>query len=124
MIVIRAELHSGIVSSATNLAPPVQKHHHHFIIACYGVKHSGTLVENINVMVYQTLSYFREQGKLKEATKVLHETLEIRERVLGPHHQAVASTLNNLSVLYGKCGDYKTAEPFCRKALEIRQRVS
>ena len=67
--------------------------------------------------------YNREQGKLKEATKVLHETLEIRERVLGPHHQAVASTLNNLSVLYGKCGDYKTAEPFCRKALEIRQRV-
>ena len=66
----------------------------------------------------------REQGKLKEATKVLHETLEIRERVLGPHHQAVASTLNNLSVLYGKCGDYKTAEPFCRKALEIRQKVS
>ena len=65
----------------------------------------------------------REQGKLKEATKVLHDTLEIREKVYGLHHPAVASTLNNLSVLYGKCGDFKAAEPFCKKALEIRQSV-
>ena len=66
---------------------------------------------------------YREQGKLKEATKVLQETLDIREKVFGVQHPAVASTLNNLSVLYGKCGDFKTAEPFCRKALEIRQKV-
>ena len=65
----------------------------------------------------------REQGKLKEATKVLHDTLEIREKLYGLHHPAVASTLNNLSVLYGKCGDFKAAEPFCKKALEIRQSV-
>jgi len=65
----------------------------------------------------------REQGKLKEATKVLHDTLEIREKLHGYNHPAVASTLNNLSVLYGKCGDFKAAEPFCKKALEIRQRV-
>ena len=65
----------------------------------------------------------REQGKLKEATKVLHDTLEIREKLYGLRHPAVASTLNNLSVLYGKCGDFKAAEPFCKKALEIRQSV-
>lgn len=65
----------------------------------------------------------REQGKLKDATKVLQDTLDIREKVFGPNHPAVASTYNNLSVLFGKIGDYKTAEPHCRKALEIRQRV-
>ena len=69
-------------------------------------------------------SYFpREQGKLKDATKLLQETLEIREVVFGPDHAAVASTLNNLSVLHGKTGDFKAAEPYCRKALEIRQKV-
>ncbi len=66
---------------------------------------------------------YRDQGKLQEATKVLQETLDIRERVFGMEHAAVASTLNNLSVLHGKCGDFKTAEPYCRKALEIRQKV-
>ena len=67
---------------------------------------------------------YREQGKLQDATKTLHETLEIRERVFGVNHAAVASTLNNLSVLYGKSGDFRSAEPYCRKALEIRQKVS
>ena len=66
---------------------------------------------------------YREQGKLKDATKVLHDTLDIREKVFGPNHPAVASTYNNLSVLHGKCGEFKVAEPYCRKALEIRQKV-
>ncbi len=70
------------------------------------------------------LPRYREQGKLKEATKVLQDTLEIREKFFGPSHPAVASTYNNLSVLYGKTGDFKAAEPYCRKALEIRQKVS
>ena len=55
---------------------------------------------------------------------MLQETLEIRENVFGSVHAAVASTLNNISVLHGKCGDFKTAEPFCQRALEIRQAVS
>lgn len=66
---------------------------------------------------------YREQGRFKEAIRVLQDTLEIRENVFGPTHAAVASTLNNLSVLHGKCGDFRTAEPFCQRALEIRQAV-
>lgn len=54
---------------------------------------------------------------------MLREALEIRENVLGMKHPMVASTLNNLAVLHGKCTDYKTAEPFCQRALEIRQEV-
>ena len=67
---------------------------------------------------------YREQGRFKEAIRVLRETLEIRENVFGMKHPSVAATLNNLSVLHGKCGDYKTAEPFCQRALEIRLEVS
>ena len=72
---------------------------------------------NILVVIY------REQGRYKEATRVLMEVLEIRENVFGVKHPIVAATLNNMSVLYGKNGEYRIAEPFCRRALEIRQEV-
>ena len=35
----------------------------------------------------------------------------------------VAATLNNLAVLYGKRGKYKEAEPLCKRALHIREKV-
>lgn len=40
------------------------------------------------------------------------------------HVDQVAATLNNLAVLYGKRGKYKEAEPLCKRALEIREKVS
>jgi len=36
----------------------------------------------------------------------------------------VAATLNNLAVLYGKRGKYREAEPLCKRALSIREKVS
>lgn len=36
----------------------------------------------------------------------------------------VAATLNNLAVLYGRRGKYKEAEPLCKRALIIREKVS
>jgi len=36
----------------------------------------------------------------------------------------VAATLNNLAVLYGKRGKYKEAEPLCKRALIIREKVN
>lgn len=77
------------------------------------------------VLVFFLLWYdaCREQGKMKDAIKCLQETLDIREKHFGSGHPAVAATYNNLSVLHGKIGDFKTAEPYCKKALEIRQKV-
>lgn len=40
-----------------------------------------------------------------------------------PLYRQVAATLNNLAVLYGKRGKYKEAEPLCKRALEIREKV-
>jgi len=53
----------------------------------------------------------------------LNDALSIREKTLGENHPAVAATLNNLAVLYGKRGKYKEAEPLCKRALEIREKV-
>ena len=59
----------------------------------------------------------------KEAANLLNDALTIREKTLGENHPAVAATLNNLAVLYGKRGKYKDAEPLCKRALEIREKV-
>ncbi|MCP9259764.1 Kinesin light chain [Dirofilaria immitis] len=64
-----------------------------------------------------------DQNKYKEAANLLNEALHIREKCLGESHPAVAATLNNLAVLYGKRGKYKDAEPLCKRALEIRENV-
>ena len=48
---------------------------------------------------------------------------QIREKTLGVEHPAVAATLNNLAVLYGKRGKYKDAEPLSKRALELREKV-
>lgn len=63
------------------------------------------------------------QNKYKEAANLLNDALAIREKTLGQDHPAVAATLNNLAVLYGKRGKYKDAEPLCKRALEIREQV-
>lgn len=51
---------------------------------------------NILALVY------RDQSKFKEASALLNDALAIREKTLGADHPAVAATLNNLAVLYGK----------------------
>lgn len=65
----------------------------------------------------------RDQNKYKEATHLLNDALAIREKTLGKDHPAVAATLNNLAVLFGKRGKYKEAEPLCKRALGIREKV-
>uniref|UniRef100_A0A8C0D5U9 Kinesin light chain n=1 Tax=Balaenoptera musculus TaxID=9771 RepID=A0A8C0D5U9_BALMU len=59
----------------------------------------------------------------RDAANLLNDALAIREKTLGKDHPAVAATLNNLAVLYGKRGKYKEAEPLCKRALEIREKV-
>lgn len=49
-------------------------------------------------------SVYRDQSKWREAANLLNDALAIRERTLGANHPAVAATLNNLAVLYGKRG--------------------
>ncbi len=51
---------------------------------------------NILALVY------RDQSKFKEAAALLNDALAIREKTLGHDHPAVAATLNNLAVLYGR----------------------
>ncbi|KAM7376400.1 hypothetical protein PAMP_006136 [Pampus punctatissimus] len=80
-------------------------------------------LRTLHNLVIQYASQGRDQNKYKEAANLLNDALAIREKTLGRDHPAVAATLNNLAVLYGKRGKYKEAEPLCKRALEIREKV-
>lgn len=47
--------------------------------------------------------------------------MAIREKALGPERPTVASTLNNLGVLFRERRRYARTEPFARLALAIRE---
>jgi len=44
-------------------------------------------------------------------------------KALGPDHPNVAQTLDNLSQLYRRLGDYAKAETLCRRALSIKEKA-
>ncbi|XP_058438230.1 kinesin light chain 1 isoform X3 [Marmota monax] len=64
--------------------------------------------------------FFFAQCDFCPAHPVSHSTARAESRFPGAQ---VAATLNNLAVLYGKRGKYKEAEPLCKRALEIREKV-
>jgi hypothetical protein len=53
----------------------------------------------------------------------MERALEIRERVLGPHHPDTATSLYNLAGLLRDQGDLAAARPLMERALEIREHV-
>jgi tetratricopeptide (TPR) repeat protein len=59
------------------------------------------------------------KGRLDQAMALYHRALEIREKELGPDDLKLATTLNNLGVLYLDCGKYAEAEDLCSRSLAI-----
>ncbi|TMC21628.1 MAG: tetratricopeptide repeat protein [Chloroflexi bacterium] len=49
--------------------------------------------------------------------------LAIYERHLGPTHPDMASSLNNLALLYNSQGKFSEAEPLYKRALSIYERI-
>ncbi len=57
------------------------------------------------------------------AEPLYQRSLAIREKALGPEHPDVATSLNNLAVLYKTQGKYAEAEPLYKRALAIKERA-
>ena len=57
-----------------------------------------------------------------EAEPLYLQALELTKRLLGEEHPHVATSLNNLALLYKSQGRYSEAEPLYLQALEIRER--
>jgi tetratricopeptide (TPR) repeat protein len=65
----------------------------------------------------------RDKGDLPGAIADEQQALAIRERVLGPGHLDVASTLTSLAELYAVNDEYVAAEPLLQRALSIREQA-
>jgi tetratricopeptide (TPR) repeat protein len=63
------------------------------------------------------------QGQYADAIPLAERALAIREKVLGAEHPDVATSLNNLALLYRAMGNYPQAEPLLQRALAIREKM-
>ncbi|HZS06465.1 MAG TPA: CHAT domain-containing tetratricopeptide repeat protein [Blastocatellia bacterium] len=63
------------------------------------------------------------EGRYDEAIPIAQRVLTTLERVLGPQHPHVATSLNNLALLYKSKGEYARAEPLYLRALSIREKT-
>jgi tetratricopeptide (TPR) repeat protein len=66
---------------------------------------------------------WREQGRYRDAILKMESVLEMLRKLLGTEHPDVATSLNNLAVLYKKQGRYEEAEPLYRQALEMLRKL-
>ena len=63
------------------------------------------------------------QGKTADAIPIVAEALKVAEAAFGSDDPRVATTLNNLAVLYKELGKYADAEPLQKRALRIHEKT-
>ncbi len=63
-----------------------------------------------------------QQGKYTEAIPLAEKVLAIREKILGREHPDVATSLNNLAVLYWGKGDITRTTDFLTRGLAVQEK--
>ncbi len=74
-------------------------------------------------LLYKAGCYLRERAQYAEAEPMLRQALEIRERLYGLLHLAVAESLNELGSLSQAQGNYSMAQAQYQQALSIREQL-
>jgi tetratricopeptide (TPR) repeat protein len=62
-------------------------------------------------------------GDYDRAVTVAKKALKVAEKALGPDHPSVATSLNNLALLYATEGQYAQAEPLYKRSLAIWEKA-
>jgi tetratricopeptide (TPR) repeat protein len=101
-------------------------------LCAYLVPHVQAIAEQPSTVVLETTEcalllsqagyYLHEQGRYAEAEPLYQRSLQIREQQLGADHPHVATSLNNLALLYRSQGCYGDAEPLFVRSLAISER--
>ena len=65
---------------------------------------------------------FINKENIQRRLKRLKEALKVAEETFGSDHPNVATSLNNLAMLYQAQGNYAEAERLYKRALEIREK--
>ncbi|NJP12648.1 MAG: tetratricopeptide repeat protein [Leptolyngbyaceae cyanobacterium RU_5_1] len=70
-------------------------------------------------LLHQTGYYLKKQGRYGEAEPLYVQSFHIREQQMGADHPDVATSLNNLALLYRAQGRYGEAEPLYMRSFYI-----
>ena len=77
---------------------------------------AGQLLSKMGIYLYHRAAY-------TEAEPLYQQAQAIQEKVLGPNHPDLATTLNNLARLYAAQGRYTEAEPLYQQTLGITEKA-
>jgi tetratricopeptide (TPR) repeat protein len=80
--------------------------------------------ENLIWLFVGIVRFYAGQGNYSFAESWNKDCLEVVRKRLGEEHPDVATSLNNLALLYYSQGKYEEAEPLYRSALEMYNRHS
>jgi tetratricopeptide (TPR) repeat protein len=93
-------------------------------LACAGLIESwGMQFAEAARLLNQAGYYLNERAEYAEAATLFRWALEIREEALEPEHPDIATSLNNLAVMYRAQGKYQEAEPLYQRALAIDEKA-
>jgi tetratricopeptide (TPR) repeat protein len=73
-------------------------------------------------LLYDSGKYLRDSAQYREAELLLQPALAIRVRVLGVDDPLIASSFNELALLYIYEGKYEEAEPLYKRAIAIGEK--
>ena len=62
-------------------------------------------------------------GKYDRGVAVAQKALQVAEQNVGPNHPHVATSLNNLALLYKTRGDYASSVPLYKRSLAILEKA-
>jgi tetratricopeptide (TPR) repeat protein len=75
-----------------------------------------------NILNQEVMELHRT-GRYDRAVVVAKKALEVARKNVGPDHPDVATSLNNLALLYHTQGHYAQAEPLYKRALAIWEKA-
>jgi tetratricopeptide (TPR) repeat protein len=73
---------------------------------------------------YHIQGYIKnDQGQYAEAIEFYEKSIKINQKILSPTDPSLASSYNNIGLVYAKMGEYSKALSYYEKALEIEQKT-
>ena len=67
---------------------------------------------------------YHSLGEYNQAQELHEKALLIRKTILGEDHASIATSFNNVALVYDSMGEYSQANEYCKKALVIREKIS
>ena len=74
-------------------------------------------------ILYQEAMELYRTGNYDRAVIVAQKALQVAEQNVGPNHPHVATSLNNLALLYKTRGDYASSVPLYKRSLAILEKA-